>query len=169
MTWNLMLLRRVFITAVILATLFALTGSLLAGVWWLGLAFIGLGIGWWFSHYRRLAGSDKSVFLLYLAGAAYAGFLGVAPIWLLLGGIAALIAWDLDGFLRQLTAVTLIVGEALLVKDHLQQLGSVVGLSLILGTAVLIIQINISFGMAFILAFLAIWGLGLILGQVVEK
>jgi hypothetical protein len=79
------------------------------------------------------------------------------------------VAWDLDGFQRQLTAVSLIVGEALMVKDHVRQLGLVAGLSLILGSAVLIVQINLSFGIAFILAFFAIWGLSLILGQVVEK
>ena len=170
MKWDLILLRRLAAVALILTTVLASIGCVAAGIWWLSLAFIAICIGWWLVvNHKQINVNDSIPFLFFLAAAAYAGFRGVGAGWLLLAGTGALIVWDLDHFIRPLTAVTLIVGEELMVKDHLQQLALVVGISLIVGTAAMLIQINLSYAIAFIFAFLAIWGLGLILGQVVDN
>ena len=167
MTWNVTLLWRFFTTAVVLSALSAGIGCLLVEVWWLGLLFILLGLGWWFNHFhQRLA--ENIPFILFLAAAAYAGFRGAAPFWLLVSGTFALIAWDLDHFMRQLKAGMLIFGEGLMVKAHCRQLAQVAGISFMAGTAALLIEINFSFAAAFILAFLAIWGLSFLLRQVVN-
>lgn len=168
MNWDLKLLRRVFVTAVIMAVMFCGIGCLGTELWGPGLAFAALGPGWWFNNRRKFI-SENALFLIFLGLAVYAGFRGVSGYWLLPGGIGALAAWDLDHFLRQVTAVSLIVGEALMVKTHLQQLLLVVVISLLVGLTALLIQINLSYGAAFILAFLAIWGLGFLLRQVVES
>jgi hypothetical protein len=173
MKWDLELLWRGFITAVVLAVIFGTVGSILGGVWWLSFGFVALGAGWWHSNRQRQINEmielhENIAFALFLAVLAYAGYKGAPPALLLLGGIAALAAWDLDGFYRQLSAATLIMGEELLVKAHMQQLALVVGLSLVIGMAALLVQIHFTFGMAVLLAFLAIWGLGLVLGQIVE-
>jgi len=167
MRWNLTFLWRFFSTAVALATVFAAVGSF-ANVWWLSLFFIGLGLGWWINNSRRQV-NENIPFMLFLAVAAYSGFRGTDAIWLLFAGIFALMAWDLDNFLRQLTAVMITVGEELMVKAHCQQLALVAGISFLAGLIALLIQLNLSYAVAFILAFLAIWGLGLLLSQVVEN
>ncbi len=174
MKWDSTLLWRGFISALVLTTILCSASSILGGVWWLSFIFIALGTGWWYSNRQRQLNElielhENLAFALFLAALAYAGYKGGPPFLLLLGGIAALVTWDLDGFYRQLSNATLIMGEALMVKVHMQQLLVVVGLSFIMGVAVLLVQINFNFAIGFILAFLAIWGMGLILGQVVEK
>lgn len=174
MKWDVALLWRGFITAVVLAVIFGIAGSILGGVWWLSFVFIALGAGWWYSNRQRQINEmiklhESIAFALLLAVLAYAGYKGAPPALLLLSGIAALAAWDLDGFYRQLSATTLIMGEELIVRAHVQQLALVAGLTLVLGVAALLVQINFTFGIAVLLAFLAIWGLGLILGQLAER
>ncbi len=168
MNWDIKLLWSVFVTAVFLSVVFTGIGCVSADLWWLGLAFAALGIVWW-SNNRQKTISENTPFLIFLGLAVYAGFSGVAGFWLLLGGLGALVAWDLDTFLRKLTAVSLIVGEKLMVKAHLQQLAIVVGLSIPLGLIALLFNINISYGVAFVFALLAIWGVGLLLGHVVKN
>ena len=174
MKWDLSLLWRGFITAVVLTVLLGIIGSILGGVWWLSLIFIGLGVGWWYSNQHQqfkeiIELHENTAFALMLAVLAYAAYKGAPPILLLLAGLTTLIAWDLDGFYRQLNKATLLMGEALIVKAHMQQLALVVGLSLTAGIAVLLFRIHFGFAVGILLAFLAVWGVGLILGQVAEK
>jgi hypothetical protein len=173
MKWDVALLWRGFITAVVLAAIFGTAGSILGGVWWLSLGFVALGAGWWYSNRQQRINEmielhENIAFALFLAALAYGGYKGAPPALLLLGGVAVLAAWDLDGFYRQLSAATLIMGEELLVKAHMQQLALVVGLSLVIGMAALLMQIHLTFGIAVLLALLAIWGLGLVVGQIVK-
>ena len=174
MKWDIQLLWRGFITAVAFAVIFGTAGAILGGVWWLSFVFIALGAGWVYSNYQRQFKEmvdllENVAFVLILATLAYAGYAGAPPALLLLGGIATLAAWDLDGFYRQLSEATLVMGEESIVKAHMQQLALVAGLSLFVGMAALLVQVNLAFGMAVLLAFLAIWGAGLILGQLVKR
>lgn len=150
-----------------LVALLLLIGSALAGVWPMGLVFIALSAAWWWQQ-RQGMGWETAVFLVYYAALAVAGFLDVGAIWMLPAAIAVLAAWDLNVFLRQ-PGITNLENESLLVQTHLRALGQVAVLALVLGSAVLLIQIRLSFWMAFVLALVAIVVLGRMMRQLVDE
>ena len=148
-----------FIASLAAAAIFPLIGSGLAGVWWLGLVFVVIAGIWWFFHHKRWA-RETAVFTLYTIIAAIAAYLGIGAGWLLASMVGALLAWDLDGFSRQVTAVNHTINTNKLVYTHLRRQGLAGGLALVLGGAALLIQLNLSFGLIFLLAVLAVMGLG---------
>jgi hypothetical protein len=150
------LLARFFI---ILAALF------LAGAYWLadyqsvslitlGLVFLSLLFlqkGWvW--HVSPLLS-------LYLAGAAAGFYLELQPAWLVGAALSALAAWDLEYFSRRLHKAGLVIDQAGLIKAHLLRLVWVGLLGLTLFGISNIIQFQFSFGLAVVLALLAVFGL----------
>ncbi|MFO7538858.1 MAG: hypothetical protein R6X32_12505 [Chloroflexota bacterium] len=84
---------------------------------------------------------------------AYGAWLDVAVGWLLGSMLAALAAWDLEAFQKRLRRATHIEQEAQIVQHHLRRLLAALTLSLLLGTAALLLQFELRFG----------WGLLLIL------
>jgi hypothetical protein len=160
-------IQRFFIASLAMGALPALLGCTLAGHWQFGFVFVVLSGGWWLQQRRRMAWHSV-FFLAYMGALAFAGTLSVGAGWLLAAAVAVLVSWDLNLLLQQTVASNL-VNETLLVRAHLLALGRVAILALLLGGAVLLIRIQFSFWIAFILALLVILALNSMMRQVVDE
>lgn len=142
------------LAAIFLGTGFWLTGYLplsltMAALTLIGLFFLWKGWGW-----------ILSVLLVLYTGLSAAGFyLDVAPAWLVLGALAALIAWDQEHLALRMKNAGEIKDLAKLVKNHLARLGWVSLASLLLVWLTFLIQVEFTFGAAVLLAVLAVLGL----------
>jgi hypothetical protein len=133
------------------------TGYARGGLWSWAVLWIALGSAAWFGR-RRWARVGSVVFLGW-TGAAVAGFLvGLGQGWMLLGGVAALVVWDLDHFARRLHTASRVEQEALLVRAHLQRIALVAGAGLLLGGLALLVQVQLSLGWAVLLGLLVMVG-----------
>ena len=95
--------------------------------------------------------------LIAFTGAAVFGIWARLPaLWMLLGMVATLGAWDLHRYSLQLQGAQLVEGGAQLTRSHLQRLLAVSGLGLLLGGLALQVQVDLNFGWALLLGVLAI-------------
>ena len=143
-----------------------------------GVAAIALTIGFLFSRVPAFAVLPAVLGLLWIAAARWrwewvpslmwigcvglavlATFVGAHPIGPLIGALAALAAWDLDGLHRQLRSVTRIYGESRIVEQHIRRLAGIVGLSLALSLVALVARVRLDLGWAIVLGLLAALGL----------
>jgi hypothetical protein len=149
-----------------LARLFLITAGLLlgAGFWLagylpvaialavlpvLGLAFLWRGWGWSFS-----------ILLVLFTGSATAGFyLDVAPTWLVLGTLLALLAWDQEYFASRIKYAGRVESLSMLTKAHMARLTWVSIFGLFLVALTFLVQLEFTFGVAVLLAVLAVLGL----------
>jgi hypothetical protein len=150
----------------LLARFFILAAAgLLAGAYWLAdyqsVALITLGLvflsllflqkGWvWLA---------SLLLSLYIAGAAVGFYLELQPAWLVGATLSALAAWDLEYFSRRLYKAGLVINQAGLIKAHLLRLAWVGLLGLALFGITNLIQFQFTFGLAVVLALLAVFGL----------
>jgi hypothetical protein len=138
-------MRKLFVLDVGLAMAALGASYFLAGhwIWVLATGFIGLLwlAGAWRGH-RWTATLGLSFFTV---AAAIGIMLRFSPLWLLSSLVAALVAWDLDHFMQDLSQVKDIRDEAALVKGHLWRLGIVAGLGWLLGVVALRVQITFDF------------------------
>lgn len=156
-------LRRFFWVAVALATGGPGLGAALQGLWSITLVMLVAGALWLGARQRRwLAGWSSA---LCIAGLVVAAWLDVGMGWLLPGMVGALAAWDLDAFGSRLADRAHIGNERRLIGAHLRRLGAVSGIGLLLGAAALLIRVQLGFGLALILASLAVLGTALVLHQ----
>jgi len=102
--------------------------------------------------------------VLFAGAAAVGTLLGLTPIPLVVGLIAALSAWDLGEFARQLRCVDAVEHEQALKRRHLRRLLIVDGLGLLFALLTLSIQIKLSFGLAVVLGLVALLGLSRAIG-----
>jgi hypothetical protein len=84
---------------------------------------------------------------------------GVWPGWLLLGLVAALAGWDLEYLANRLRYMRADDMAAALTNTHLRRLGRVLAASLLLGGTALILHYQLNFGLAVLIALLAVFGL----------
>ena len=102
-----------------------------------------------------------SVVLAGLMILAAAGILaGSMPMWMLLGAIAALAAWDLEHFKWRVSGVSRVEGESAFAYAHVRRLGLVLGLGLLLGLFALVWRVQLDLGWAIVLGLLAVISLG---------
>lgn len=156
-------LRWFFLVAVALAAGVPGLGGALQGMWPVTLLLLVAGALWLGAQRRRsLAGWSWA---LCVAGLVIAAWLDVGMGWLLLGMVAALAAWDLDAFRGRMAGFSHIENERRLIRAHLRRLGAVSGIGLLLGAAALFMRVQLSFGLALIIAFLAVLGAAFVLHQ----
>jgi len=123
-------------------------GPVLAvGVLWL----IGLRPGWGWIASPGL--------VLWTAAAAVGLWAGLGAGWMLVGVVAALSAWDLDHFTRRLGAAGRVEQAVAMERAHLVRLLAVDAVGLALGGLALTVHVRLGFGIALILALVAVWGL----------
>jgi hypothetical protein len=150
----------------LLARFFILVAAIfLAGAYWLadyqsislimlGLVFLSLLFlqkGWfWLASF---------LLSLYIAGAAVGFYLELQPPWLVGATLSALAAWDLEYFSRRLHKAGLVIDQVGLIKAHLLRLVWVSLLGLALFVITNLIQLQFTFGLAVVLALLAVFGL----------
>jgi len=142
-----------------LAALVLATGAASNAAWVLAAAPIALGALWLVGVVRGWDWMGAFSFVSLMSLAALGMWLRIAPMLMLVGAVAALIAWDLDGLGRRMRSARRVEGGATLVRAHLQRLAAVAGLGLLLGGIALGIHIRLSFGWALVLGLLAILGL----------
>jgi hypothetical protein len=97
-----------------------------------------------------------TAYLLIAAGGLLAG---LSPYLLIIGSVAALCAWDLALFDQSLVGDQHQILASVLEKKHLQSLGLVALLGLILVIAGLQIRLTLPFGVIVLIVLLALFGL----------
>lgn len=118
-----------------------------------------LGLLWLIGQWRGWRWS-ASPGLIGLTGLAAWGVWAQLPApWLLFGLVAALAAWDLAQFSQRLQQAHQVIGEAALIRVHLQRLLIMAGLSLLLGEIALAVRLDFNLGWALLLGLLLILGL----------
>ena len=133
-------------------------------LWGVALLCILLGIVWLAgATFSRTRGADLGL-AGFAAVAAFGAWLGVAPLGMLAGAVAALVLWDLHRFAGRLAGAERVDGAGALVGAHLRRLALVAGLSLGLGALALGVDIALNFGWAFLLALAAVLLLSRALG-----
>jgi hypothetical protein len=115
----------------------------------IGLIFLWKGWGW-----------VLSILLAIFSGLAAAGFyLDLEPAWLISGILAALVAWDQEHLSRRIKSAGRIDAQPMLIKKHWIRLGWVCLAGLLLVGLTYLIQVEFTFGLAVVLAILAVIGL----------
>lgn len=123
-------------------------GLILAVALWL----IGEIRGWRWSSYTGL-------FLLVIL-AAVGLALDMPPLWAILGVVLALAGWEMSHFRRFLARANVIDNEEILIQRHWRRLMVISLLGALLAGLAVTIQFSLSFGVALLLAVLALVGLG---------
>lgn len=147
------------LAAVALGLGFGLAGR---WVWLLAVALVG---GGWLAGWRRGWSWGAPLGLVgYVALAAAGLLLGVGAGWMLAGAVAALVAWDLDEFVRRLNSVEWVERRRDLERQHLLRLLGVAGLGSLLAAVALAVQLRLSLGLVLLLGLAAILGLSRAVG-----
>lgn len=156
-------LRWSFLAALALAAGVPGLGAALQGMWPVTLLLIGAGVLWLGAQQRRwLAGWSWG---LVIVGLVIATWSGAGMGWMLVGMAGALASWDLDAFMARLAQYSAIDNERRLIRIHLRRLVLVSGIGLLLGAAGLFLRVELGFGLALIMAALAVVGTAWILHQ----
>jgi len=147
------MIRRIISATVVLASTCLAAAHALGGGWAWAAAGLGLGALWLFGQWRRwpltaplglVASTALAALSLWLDGEPGSALLA------LLGVVAALCAWDLDGLAWRLARYPFVGDQAGLERRHLARL---------LGVAALALQIRLTFLPALLLSLLAVLGL----------
>jgi len=127
-------------------------------------AILFLGVTWVMGQRLSWTWLARLMVGLFVVTAAVGAVLDLSTVLLLVGLIAALSAWHLDGFDRQLKRVDAVDQEQTLQRRHLRRLLLVDGLGLFLAVLALTVQIDLSFGLALVLGLIALLGLSRAIG-----
>lgn len=141
------------------------------------LIFIALGLLWLVGQRYALQAFAGLGMLGFTIGALLGILYGAQNGWMLVGITAALVAWDLHHFIQHIRVSEQVettpedAGERTGVEDradvearalerlHLQRLGIVSGLGLLLGALALTVRLTLGFGVIVALGLVAIYGL----------
>lgn len=137
-------------------------GYALGGFWSVSDALVISALLWLVEQRGRWAWIS-SLFLVCLILVAAGGiWLGLSPVWMLIGVAGTLTTWDLEHFVRRVRSTAEsksdLGGYDHLARRHLGRVLLVDGVGLALGTVALLIQVNLSFGVALALGLLAVLG-----------
>jgi len=141
------------------------TGSLAFGYSQMGLIdralwFILLGVLWLVAHWRKYYWFSSVGLLITIIGAAYGVWREFPTIWMLLGALGGLLAWDLSDFARRLSYAAPMDDTRAMERRHLERVGIVAALGLGLALLSLFIHVQrLAFEVAVGLVLLAALGL----------
>ncbi len=158
------MIRGALIVSIVLAVSTMAGAYAEAGLWTPAALIVSLGLPVMLTQRTDKAWVASLTAVLLASAAAVGAWLELQGWLLLIGLIAALSAWDLDAFARQLRSVDAVEKEQALKHRHLQRLLIVDALALLLGVSALTVQIRLSFGLALVLALIALVGLSRALG-----
>ncbi len=153
------LVRSILFGSVSVLSLSLAVGHFLAGhpVWVFVAIF--LGIFWAFAHLRDWAWANSLSFLLFCITIVMGTFFDVAIIWLIMGVVSALVAWDISYWTTRKNRVGRIDREDIMVKQHLRRLGGVLVIGLGFSLLALNLHLTLTFGWILILGFVMILAL----------
>lgn len=152
--------------SIILATLALGLGYGLNLHWMPALLIAGLGILWLVGQWRRWAWTTTFGLVSFIGLAAGGIWRALPPIWMLIGTVAALAAWDLARFLQRMEQVEQVGDRSTLSRAHLQRLLVVTGLGLLPGGLAAGAQLKLNFGWAVLLGFLMVVSLSWVIGSI---
>lgn len=152
------------IIALIISVLLG-TASLAIGYWQAGfripvLLFVLLGASWLAAHWRKWYWFSSVGLLATIIAAAYGVWREFPIVWMLLGALGGLLAWDLSDFARRLSYASPMDDTQGMERRHLERVGIVAALGL--GIALLSVFIHVrrlAFEVAVALVLLAALGL----------
>jgi len=130
-----------------------------AGKWGLALLTASLLLLWELGRWSRKVWVINITFVLLLITCVIGYWQGIQFVWLAAGLLATLAAWDLILFDWRIKDAQLVVDQTNLENKHLVRLGFSLGLGAILLIAAVYLEIKLSFGLAILLAALAVLGL----------
>ena len=122
--------------------------------------FLLLGAVWLFTYFRKWYWFASIALVLMIAAAAYGVWLGYAAVWMVLGGVGGLLAWDLSDFSRRLGYASPMDDTRALERRHLERVAIIAALGL--GFALLSVVLRferLAFEVAVALLLLAVLGL----------
>lgn len=141
------------------------TGSLAIGYSQMGFTdparwFVLLGALWLAAHWRKLYWFSSIGLLITISAAAYGVWREFPTVWMLLGALGGLLAWDLSDFARRLSYAAPMDDTQGMERRHLERVGIVAALGLGIALLSLFIRINrLAFEVAVGLVLLAALGL----------
>jgi hypothetical protein len=123
------------------------------------LLFVALGLLWLVGQrYEKQTVASLS-FLCFVIGSIFGAWYEVRSGWLLCGITAALLAWDLNYFIHRMQDTKNVGDARVLERAHLQRLGVVGGLGLLLGMLALTVKLTLRFSVVLALGWVAVFGL----------
>lgn len=149
-----------FVLSILLGTASLAMGYRQAGgaaysIWFLALAAL-----WVLSHFRKQYWFSSIALLITVVAAAYGVWRGFPTVWMLLGAVGALLAWDLSDFARRLSYAAPMDDTRSMERLHLERVGIVAAVGIGLALLSLYIRINrLAFEVAAGLLLLAALGL----------
>jgi hypothetical protein len=151
-------------TCVALAALLQALGYLVAGLWPGAVIALALGGLWLLALLRGWRRFDHTGLAGIVVLAGVGVWLTLPALLLVCSVVAALAGWDLARFDRRAAGVQIAGAEAL-VRAHLWRLALATGSGLLLGVLALSIRVSLGFGVALLLAALALIGLSRAIGH----
>ena len=151
-------------------------GLALSGLWVGMVAVLAVGALWLLDHLRApshqrppghpgaVPWASSAALVMLAAAAAVAVLVAVGGGWPALGLVAALVAWDLDQFAQRMRAAGRVDDAPGLERRHIRRLLVVAAIGGVLGAIALGLRVRLSFGLALLLAALAMLGLGIAIG-----
>lgn len=122
--------------------------------------FLLLAVIWLFAQYRKWYWFSSIALLIMIVAAAYGIWLAYPSVWMLLGAVGGLLAWDLSDFARRLSLASPMDDTRSMEIRHLERVGIVAALGLGLALLSVIIHVQrLAFEVAVGLLLLAALGL----------
>lgn len=122
--------------------------------------FLLLAILWLFTHYRKWYWFSSIALLVIIVVAAYGVWREFPTVWMLLGAVGGLLAWDLSDFARRLSYAAPMDDTRSMERRHLERVAIVATLGVGLALLSIVIRVQrLAFEVAVVLVLLAALGL----------
>ena len=133
---------------------------------WLGTTVtVLIGCLWLVGLYRGWSGTAALGLVGFVAMAAMGARSAAAVPILIASVVAALIAWDLQRFLRRLAASSQVIDQSALARAHLRWSLGVAGVGLLIALVTPAIVVPLPFGATLLLAVLLVFGVSRAIGR----
>jgi|GEM_PF-1766292 hypothetical protein len=162
------MLERTIYSAIALATLCLCISFAVVGAWALAAIWLGFGLLWIYLERRKSHALAVLGLLLAIGAAAYASFLGIIALPLVVAVIAALVAWESSRLAHRLRSFEQSEHSDAMVEQHQKRLIWAALLGVVLTLLASLVQLPLAFGWALVLVLIAIIGLVTMLRMINE-
>ncbi len=142
---------RLSIAAVCLAAVTLAAGAVLGGQILLAVPGILLAAGWLIAWLVFDRPYSDFMLVLFMATAVVELVAGISPLWMTIGALCALAAWDLERFSHWIASASRVDSGTRLARDHFMRLLSVLVLGALLCIAVQQIRFSLPFWLLILL------------------
>lgn len=158
---------RLFTLSIGVATISLIMGYGFSGLWPVVPIFLLLGLAWWYLRRRNQGGAI--FFVVFLLAAAAGLLIGTDSIWSAVCLVAALTAWDLEGFLRRLKDAGQEEMASRIATTHLRWLLAVNGVGLLLAITAPLVKVRFPLGVALLVVLVLFVGMSRGIGYLRPK